>query len=125
MPEPEPEPTPTAKLDIDLAHHLIRTRRLQYGIAGVVVLLLAAVAFLVGHVLAQNIGGECQFFESITAVPVLAQPQGKTPATSQLGTNIVAGARNAYVGLSCKPPLPPPSPALIILSHRYHVVLRT
>ena len=119
----ETEPVPTSKLDIDLAQHLARTRRLQYGIAGVVVLILITLGILVGRTIKQNIGGECQFFASISTVPVLAQPEGKTPATSNLGTQIVAGARNAYIGLSCQPPLPPPSPSLQTLTRRYHITL--
>lgn len=127
MTEPDPQPTPVSELDIDLARHLTRTRHQQYVLLGLVVLILIVVGLLVGKQLATNIGGECQFFSSISDVPVFAEPNppDQPAATSPAVTQIVAGARNAYIGLSCQPKLPPPSPALKILAQRYRVTLRT
>lgn len=46
------------------------------------------------------------------------------PSTGKLGVQLITDFRDAYAGLDCTPPLPPPSPELLRLAARYGVPVR-
>lgn len=69
----------------------------------------------------EELAASCGFYRVLGILPVVAMPPVKRP--SRVAVQIVAGARVAYTGQQCRPPLPPPDPSVVRWAAYYHLKL--
>jgi hypothetical protein len=90
----------------------------------IVVVLAGAVAYLlrenyygtakINNIVTSRTADQCNFDYYIGTIPI-------TSDSGKLGVEVVAGAREAYVGNECTPALPPASAYFISLAKKYDV----
>jgi len=117
-------PTPTSELDETLkgvADETIRLLKRIIMVMGVaMVVLLVVSGLLVRWALTEHsrvdayLAGQCPFFYVLAVLPV-------PPATSEVGVQLVEGARSALVRQACPEHLPPPSAGLLALGRKYGI----
>jgi hypothetical protein len=123
QPDP-PAPTPTSELDeklkgvADETNKLLKRIILVMGVALVAVVAVAGVlvqkSFTERSRVDSYLGGQCPFFYPVAVLPV-------PPSTSQLGVDLVEGARTALARQACPERVPPPSAELLLLGRKYHI----
>ena len=121
-----PAPTPTSELDetlkgvADQANKLLRRTIMAMGVAMVAIIAVSGV--LVRWALTEHsrvdsyVSGSCPFYYPVAIVPVAAN-------TSQLGVDLVEGARIALARQACPEKIPPPSRELLVLGRKYGITI--
>jgi hypothetical protein len=124
QPDSPEVPTPVSELDADLKEVLDRSlkflRRITSALGVIILVILIVAGVLVHQALTERsrvdsyLGGQCPFFYPVAVLPVPA-------STSQLGVDLVEGARTALARQECPERVPPPSPELIVLGRKYGI----
>lgn len=123
LPDPQ-TPIPTSELDetlksvADETIKLLKRVIMAMGVAMVVLIVVASL--LVRWALTEHsrvdayLSGQCPFFYPVAVLPVPA-------TTSQLGVDLVEGARTTLARQACPEKIPPPSAELLLLGRKYHI----
>lgn len=119
-----PTPTPISELDEQLKSVADETIRLLKRIIMVMGIAMAVLIVVAGALVQKSftersrvdsyLGGQCPFFYPVAVLPV-------PPSTSELGVDLVEGARTALARQACPEKIPPPSSELLLLGRKYHI----
>jgi hypothetical protein len=128
---PPPEPASVQLVDarIEAASRGFHRER-WIVVAALLAVLLAGVGLLAAGYISQRqvisaqarqIRSNCRFWSPLTSQPAVPLPGQKAP--SRTTVVLFAGARDAYAGEGCVPPLPPAQPSLEHWAAVYRVPL--